>query len=43
MTLEAYAEMGGHVDRVVPIDEVLRDARFKAEAPRAENAWPVQA
>ena len=43
MTLEAYADIGGHVGRVVPIEQVLRDARFKAEAPRAENAWPVQA
>ena len=43
VTLEAYAEMGGHVGRIVPIEQVLRDARFKAEAWRAENAWPVQA
>ena len=42
MTLDAYAEMGGHVDRVVPIAQALRDSRFKAEAWRGENAWPVQ-
>ena len=43
MTLEAYSEMGGHVGRVVSIEQVLREARFKAEAWRTENAWPVQA
>jgi hypothetical protein len=43
MTLEAYAEIGGHVGRVVSIEQVLREARFKAEAWRPENAWPVQA
>ena len=42
MTRDAYADMGGHTDRVVPIAQALRDARFKAEAWRGENAWPVQ-
>jgi hypothetical protein len=42
MTLEAYSEMGGHVGRIVSIERVLRDTRFKAQAWRAENAWPVQ-
>jgi len=42
MTLEAYSEMGGHMNRVVPIAQALRDSRFKAEAWRGENAWPVQ-
>ena len=41
MTLDAYAGMGGHVDRVVPIAQALQDARFKSEAWRAENAWPL--
>jgi hypothetical protein len=43
LTLDAYAEIGGHVGRVVSIEQVVRDARFKAEAWRAENTWPVQA
>jgi 6-hydroxynicotinate reductase len=43
LTLRAYAEIGGHVGRVVPIEQVLRDTRFKAGVPRAGNAWPVQA
>jgi hypothetical protein len=42
LTLHAYAEIGGHVDRVVPIAQALHDANFKTEAWRAENAWPVQ-
>jgi hypothetical protein len=43
MTPDAYAGMGGHVGRVVPIERALREARVKAEAWSAENAWPVQA
>ena len=42
LTLHAYGEIGGHVDRVVPIAQALHEAKFKAEAWRAENAWPVQ-
>jgi 6-hydroxynicotinate reductase len=42
MRLEAYSEMGGHVGRIVSIEQVLRDTRFQAQAWRAENAWPVQ-
>jgi 6-hydroxynicotinate reductase len=42
LTLRAYAEIGGHMDRVVPIAQALRDTRFKTESWRAENAWPVQ-
>jgi hypothetical protein len=43
MTPEAYAGMGGHVSRVVPIERALQAARVKAEAWSAENAWPAQA
>ena len=42
LTLDAYAGIGGHLDRVVPIEQALRDSRFKTEAWRAENTWPVQ-
>ncbi|MGH8675882.1 MAG: 6-hydroxynicotinate reductase, partial [Burkholderiales bacterium] len=42
MTLEAYSAMGGHVDRVVPIEQALRQARHEPQPWRAENAWPVQ-
>jgi len=42
LTLDAYAGIGGHLDRVVPLEQALRDTRFKAESWRAENAWPVQ-
>jgi hypothetical protein len=41
MPLEAYAAMGGHVDRVVPLQQALREAQFKAHAWRRENPWPV--
>src|SRR5688572_15085031 len=40
MSPDAYAAMGGHVGRVVPIERALREARVKAEAWSAENAWP---
>jgi len=43
MTPDAYAGMGGHVDRVVPIERALHEARIKAEAWSEENAWPAQA
>jgi hypothetical protein len=42
LTLDAYAGIGGHLDRVVPIEQALRDTQFKAQSWRAENAWPVQ-
>ena len=41
MPLEAYAAMGGHVDRVVSLQQALREAQFKAHAWRRENPWPV--
>ena len=43
MPLDAYAVMGGHVDRVVPLERALREARFKADAWRVDNPWPVRA
>src|SRR5262245_36640700 len=42
LTLDAYAGIGGPIDRVVPIEQALRDTRFKAEGWRTENTWPVQ-
>ena len=42
LTLDAYAGIGGHLDRVVPIEQALRDTRFKTESWRGENTWPVQ-
>jgi hypothetical protein len=43
MPLAHYAAMGGHVGEVVPLEEALRRAQFKADAWRAENPWPVVA
>jgi hypothetical protein len=37
LTLDAYAGIGGHLDRVVPIEQALRDTRFKTESWRAEK------
>lgn len=39
--LEAYAAMGGHMDRVLPLPEALRRTRFRAEPWRMDNPWPI--
>ena len=41
LPLEAYRAMGGHVQTAVPLEAVLRDARWRAEGWRDENPWPV--
>ena len=38
---ENYAAMGGHLGHIVPLEEVLRTAAFRAEAWRAPNPWPT--
>ncbi len=43
MPLEAYAAMGGHVERVVPLEQALRGVRFRSEAWHARNPWPIDA
>jgi hypothetical protein len=43
MRLEDYRLMGGHMDHVVPLDQVLAEERRKAVAPHAENPWPLPA
>lgn len=43
MPLDAYAAMGGHLDRVVPLDEALRGTQFAAQGWHSENPWPVGA
>ena len=41
MPLAAYAQMGGHMGHVLPLEEALRSARIRAEAWREENPWPA--
>ena len=41
LPLAAYGAMGGHMDRVVTLDEALRRAEFKSEPWREANPWPV--
>jgi hypothetical protein len=42
LPLAAYEAMGGHMDRVVTLDEALRRAQFKAQGWRTENPWPLE-
>ena len=43
MRLEDYRLMGGHMDHVVPLEQVLAEERRKAVSPHAENPWPLPA
>lgn len=42
LPLQTYAAIGGHLDRVVPLQEALRRTRFKPEPWRPANPWPVR-
>ena len=42
LPLDAYAAMGGHVDRVVPLQDALRMVNVRADAWPAANPWPVK-
>jgi hypothetical protein len=37
-----YVDIGGHVDRIVPLAEVLRTTKLRAEAQAPENPWPLR-
>ena len=41
MPAVAYAGMGGHLGRVVKLEDVLRSTEFRAEAARMGNPWPL--
>jgi len=43
MRLADYARLGGHVDRVRPIEEVLRSERHRVSRWDGQNPWPVDA
>ena len=39
---EDYAALGGHLDRIVPLDEVLAGDRLARQAWNEANPWPVR-
>jgi len=41
MRLADYAALGGHMDRVVPVDEAISAARVRSEAWNPLNPWPA--
>ncbi|MBI3371112.1 MAG: 6-hydroxynicotinate reductase [Betaproteobacteria bacterium] len=41
MTREIYAEMGGHIGNIVPLEEVLRATRHETRPALPRNPWPV--
>jgi hypothetical protein len=41
MPRASYAAMGGHMQSIVALEDVLRSSPFRAEAWRAPNPWPV--
>jgi len=43
MPLAAYAAMGGHIDRVVPLAEAIARARVRSASWPEANPWPVRA
>jgi hypothetical protein len=36
-----YAVLGGHMDYVVPLKDVLQGDRLNRLAQRADNPWPI--
>jgi 6-hydroxynicotinate reductase len=41
MTQEHYAALGGHMDRVVNLADVLQSARYQTQFSDAANPWPL--
>jgi hypothetical protein len=41
MRLSDYAELGGHIESVVPVERVLGEARRRGGAWREDNPWPL--
>jgi hypothetical protein len=42
MRLEDYARLGGHMDRVRPLADVLRGERYRVAGWDAANPWPIE-
>ena len=43
MSLEHYAALGGHMDQVVNLADVLQSARHETQSLLAANPWPLAA
>jgi hypothetical protein len=43
LPLDAYRELGGHVNSAVPLEAVLREGRWRAGGWQDGNPWPVGA
>jgi 6-hydroxynicotinate reductase len=41
--LSDYAELGGHMESVVPLERVLERDRVRSTSWRTENPWPLDA
>ena len=41
LSLDSYRELGGHVDRVVTLRDVLAAARVRTIAAPADVPWPL--
>jgi len=41
LSLDSYRELGGHVDRVVTLREVLNGTRVQTIAASVDNPWPL--
>jgi hypothetical protein len=42
MPLQDYAELGGHLEAVVPIEQVLSRPDLRALSSLPDNPWPVE-
>jgi hypothetical protein len=42
MPLEAYADLGGHMESVIPIEQVLARPELRALSSLPDNPWPVE-
>jgi hypothetical protein len=38
---EDYAALGGHLDAILPVEELLARARLRREPWREANPWPM--
>ena len=43
MSLKHYAALGGHMDQVVNLADVLQSARHETQSSPAANPWPLAA
>jgi hypothetical protein len=42
LRLSDYAELGGHMDRVLPLATVLQGKRLRSTPWREDNPWPLK-